>query len=286
MQREAVTRIIGIMSQKGGVGKTTSAMNIGDGLFRMGRKVLLVDLDPQAHLTTALGFAPPFYKTIYDVLDDQAPVQDAILNRGGLHILPSEHQLANAESELPKISKYQYTLKNKLEVVVDNYDYIIVDCTPSLGSLFINAFAFVTEVFIPVQVEWLAIKGVASVLNVFEAGKKHGLNDKLEVSGVIATMFDRRKILNREMLNHINDLFGNRVFKTYIRDNVSLAESPSLGLTIFEYLARSYGAQDYQSLVKEILQMEENRRDKELQKASYDSFFSTLEKDDKKNTQD
>ena len=274
------------MSQKGGVGKTTSAMNIGDGLFRMGRKVLLVDLDPQAHLTTALGFAPPFYKTIYDVLDDQAPVQDAILNRGGLHILPSEHQLANAESELPKISKYQYTLKNKMEVVVDNYDYIIVDCTPSLGSLFINAFAFVTEVFIPVQVEWLAIKGVASVLNVFEAGKKHGLNDKLEVSGVIATMFDRRKILNREMLNHINDLFGNRVFNTYIRDNVSLAESPSLGLTIFEYLERSYGAQDYQSLVKEILQMEENRRDKELQKASYDSFFSTLEKDDKTNTQD
>ena len=274
------------MSQKGGVGKTTSAMNIGDGLFRMGRKVLLIDLDPQAHLTTALGFAPPFYKTIYDVLDDQAPVQDAILNRGGLHILPSEHQLANAESELPKISKYQYTLKNKLEVVVDNYDYIIVDCTPSLGSLFINAFAFVTEVFIPVQVEWLAIKGVASVLNVFEAGKKHGLNDKLEVSGVIATMFDRRKILNREMLNHINDLFGNRVFKTYIRDNVSLAESPSLGLTIFEYLARSYGAQDYRSLVNEILQMEENRRDKELQKSSYDSFFSTLDKDDKKNTQD
>ncbi len=274
MQTGKITRIIGIMSQKGGVGKTTSAMNIGDGLFRRGRKVLLVDLDPQAHLTTALGFAPPFYKTIYDVLDDQAPIQDAIINRGGLHLLPSEHQLANAESELPKISKYQYILKSKAESIVNKYDYIIVDCTPSLGSLFINAFAFVTEVFIPVQVEWLAIKGVAAVLNVFEAGKKYGLNDRLEITGVIATMFDKRKILNREMVSHINELFSNKVFSTYIRDNVSLAESPSLGQTIFEYLDRSHGAQDYRSLVDEIIEMEDNLREKEIEKASYQSFFA------------
>ncbi len=280
MQKENVTRIIGIMSQKGGVGKTTSAMNIGDGLFRRGRKVLLVDLDPQAHLTTALGFAPPFYKTIYDVLDDQAPVQDAILNRNGLHLLPSEHQLANAESELPKISKYQYTLKTKMESVAHKYDYIVVDCTPSLGSLFINAFAFVNEVFIPVQVEWLAIKGVAAVLNVFEMGKKYGLNDGLEVTGVIATMYDRRKILNREMVNHINELFGNKVFRTYIRDNVSLAESPSLGKTIFEYLENCYGSQDYRSLVSEILSMEEDIREKEHDKASYRSFFSAFESEE------
>ena len=269
------------MSQKGGVGKTTCAMNIGDGLFRRGRKVLLIDLDPQAHLTTALGFAPPFYKTIYDVLDDQAPVQDAILNRNGLHLLPSEHQLANAESELPKISKYQYTLKNKMAAVVHNYDYIIIDCTPSLGSLFINAFAFVNEVFIPVQVEWLAIKGVAAILNVFEIGKKYGLNDDLEVTGVIATMYDKRKILNREMVNHINELFGNKVFKTFIRDNVSLAESPSLGQTIFEYLYNCYGSQDYRSLVSEILKMEDNLREKEHEKASYHSFFSAFESEEK-----
>ncbi|MBC8400203.1 MAG: ParA family protein [Candidatus Marinimicrobia bacterium] len=281
MRSNNLTRIIGVMSQKGGVGKTTSVMNIGDGLFRRGRKVLLIDLDPQAHLTTALGFAPPFYKTIYDVLDDQAPVQDAILNRNGLHLLPSEHQLANAESELPKISKYQYTLKNKMAAVVHNYDYIIVDCTPSLGSLFINAFVFVNEVFIPVQVEWLAIKGVATILNVFEAGKKYGLNDDLEVTGVIATMYDGRKILNREMINHINELFGNKVFKTFIRDNVSLAESPSLGQTIFEYLYNCYGSQDYRSLVSEILKMEDNLREKEHEKASYHSFFSAFESEEK-----
>lgn len=281
MRSNNLTRIIGVMSQKGGVGKTTSVMNIGDGLFRRGRKVLLIDLDPQAHLTTALGFAPPFYKTIYDVLDDQAPVQDAILNRNGLHLLPSEHQLANAESELPKISKYQYTLKNKMAAVLHNYDYIIVDCTPSLGSLFINAFAFVNEVFIPVQVEWLAIKGVATILNVFEAGKKYGLNDDLEVTGVIATMYDGRKILNREMINHINELFGNKVFKTFIRDNVSLAESPSLGQTIFEYLYNCYGSQDYRSLVSEILKMEDNLREKEHEKASYHSFFSAFESEEK-----
>jgi len=269
------------MSQKGGVGKTTCAMNIGDGLFRRGRKVLLIDLDPQAHLTTALGFAPPFFKTIYDVLDDQAPVQDAILNRNGLHLLPSEHHLANAESELPKISKYQYTLKNKMAAMVHNYDYIIIDCTPSLGSLFINAFAFVNEVFIPVQVEWLAIKGVAAILNVFEIGKKYGLNDDLEVTGVIATMYDKRKILNREMVNHINELFGNKVFKTFIRDNVSLAESPSQGQTIFEYLHNCYGSQDYGSLVSEILKMEDDLREKEHEKASYHSFFSAFESEDK-----
>lgn len=280
MQPGYVTRIIGIMSQKGGVGKTTSAMNIGDGLFRRGRKVLLVDLDPQAHLTTALGFAPPFYKTIYDVLDDQAPVQDAILNRGGLHLLPSEHQLANVESDLPKISKYQYTLKNKLESVVGDYDYIIVDCTPSLGSLFINAFAFVNEVFIPVQVEWLAIKGVAAVLNVFEVGKKYGLNDELDITGVIATMYDKRKILNREMVNHIHELFASKVFETYIRDNVSLAESPSLGKTIFEYMPNSYGSQDYGTLVKEIITMEDNIQEREIEKASYHTFFSAIEPDD------
>ena len=281
MRSNNLTRIIGVMSQKGGVGKTTSVMNIGDGLFRRGRKVLLIDLDPQAHLTTALGFAPPFYKTIYDVLDDQAPVQDAILNRNGLHLLPSEHQLANAESELPKISKYQYTLKNKMAAVLHNYDYIIVDCTPSLGSLFINAFAFVNEVFIPVQVEWLAIKGVATILNVFEAGKKYGLNDDLEVTGVIATMYDGRKILNREMINHINELFGNKVFKTFIRDNVSLAESPSLGQTIFEYLYDCHGSQDYRSLVNEILKMEDDLVEKEHEKASYHSFFSAFESKDK-----
>ncbi|MFH1853345.1 MAG: ParA family protein [Candidatus Neomarinimicrobiota bacterium] len=277
MQRESVTRIIGIMSQKGGVGKTTSTMNIGDGLHRRGRKVLLVDLDPQAHLTTALGFAPPFYKTIYDVLDDQAPVQDAILSRGNLHLLPSEHQLANAEAELPKISKYQYTLKNKMAPVVNKYDYIVVDCTPSLGSLFINAFAFVSEVFIPVQVEWLAIKGVATVLNVFEMGKKYGLNDNLEISGVIATMYDKRKILNREMVSHINELFGKKVFKTYIRDNVSLAESPSMGQTIFEYSEFSHGAQDYSSLVDEIIRMEDTIREKEFEQASFQNFFAGFE---------
>ncbi len=241
-------KIIAIANQKGGVAKTTSAINIGAGLFLLGKKVLLVDLDPQANLTLSLGIKGKKDKTSYDLLTGKAPFEDVKIDRDGLHVIPSNTSLVRLEGEL-----VESVLKKALQPVLHyDYDYIIIDTPPSLNILTLNAFVAADEVFITVQTQFLAMQGLGDVLKTIEAVKQK-FNPGLKIGGIIATIFTQRKRLHQEVLEEIKRCFGDKVFKTMIRDNIALAEAPSYGKTIFEYQKNSYGAEDYMSLCKEIL---------------------------------
>ena len=246
-------KIIALVNQKGGVGKTTSVINIGAGLNRLGKKVLLIDLDPQAHLTYSLGIqAHELERAIYEVLTGGATLQEVLINSDGLMIIPSALSLSGAEIELTGLPGREFLLKEVLSKV-KGYNYILIDCPPSLGLLTLNALTTAQEVYIPLQTEFLALQGLSKLLETIGVVKKR-LNSNLEITGIIATRFDRRKNLNREVVAKIKDYFGNKLFKTLIRDNISLAEAPSFGKTIYEYKPRSYGAEDYLTLSKEIIE--------------------------------
>jgi chromosome partitioning protein len=243
---------IAFINQKGGVGKTTCTMNIGAGLSSLGKKVLLVDLDPQAHLTYSLGIeAHELENTVYDLLKGTCKAKETILSRNGIALLPSSLELSGAEIEFSGIAGREFLLREALENI-KTYDYILFDCPPSLGLLTLNALTTTQEVYIPLQTEFLALQGMSKLLNTIEIVKKR-LNKGIDITGIIATRFDNRKNLNKEVVEKIENHFGNRLFKTFIRDNVSLAEAPSFGQTIFEYKANSYGAKDYLSLCQEII---------------------------------
>ena len=244
-------RTIAFANQKGGVGKTTSVINVGAALARMGHKVLMIDLDPQANLTYSLrNTSKRYYKTIYNVIKGEINYREALIDHDNFDILPSSIDLSGADLELANEPARETLLKRVLNKVT-GYDYILVDCPPNLGLLTLNAFTAVKEVYIVLQSEYLALHGLSKLMDVIKVVKDR-LNDDIEISGIICTLYDQRKNLNREVLSHINDYFGDKVFKTIIRDNVSLAEAPSHHKTIFEYDAKSYGSQDYMALSNEI----------------------------------
>jgi chromosome partitioning protein len=245
-------KITAVINQKGGVGKTTSCINIGAGLAKLGKKILLIDLDPQAHLTYSLGVsAHELNSTIYEVLKGEAGIEDIVIKTAGLCIAPSSLNLSGAEVELSGKPGREFLLKEALEPVT-GYDYTLLDCPPSLGLLTLNALTASHEVFIPLQTEFLAMQGMNMLLQTVELVKRR-LNKDLQVNGIIGTHFDGRKNLNQEVMNKIREHFGDKVFRTVIRDNVALAEAPSHGKTIFEYRPDSYGASDYMKLCEEIL---------------------------------
>ncbi|MDZ7714997.1 MAG: ParA family protein [Balneolaceae bacterium] len=245
-------KTIAFTNQKGGVGKTTSTINVGAGLCLQGKKVLLVDLDPQANLTYSLRMnSQRLDTTIYDVLKGRTDPSEAIISHNGFDILPSSIDLSGAEMEFANEPARETLLKNSLGKVADGYDYILVDCPPNLGLLTLNAFTAVNEVFIVLQSEYLALHGLSKLMDVIKVVKER-LNPNIEISGIICTLFDGRKNLNKEVVDHIQDYFGDKVFNTLIRDNVALAEAPSHHKTIFEYDPESHGAKDYMSLAKEI----------------------------------
>jgi len=244
-------RRIAVINQKGGVGKTTSVMNIGYGLTQAGKKVLLVDLDPQAHLTYSTGIAAhELEKTIYEVLKGENKMKDIIIKKDIIDIAPSNLSLSGADVELSGVPGREFLLKEALEGL--DYDFILFDCPPSLGILTVNALVAASEVFIPLQTEYLALQGISTLLKTIDIVKKR-LNSSLEITGVIATRFSRNKRLNREVIEVIKQHFNDKLFNTYIRENISLAEAPSFGKSIFEYKPKSYGAIDYSNLCKEIL---------------------------------
>ncbi|HOK06624.1 MAG TPA: ParA family protein [Syntrophales bacterium] len=244
-------RIIALCNQKGGVGKTTCAVNIGAGLAALGRRVMLVDVDPQAHLTYALGVpAHDLKQSLYDVLKGGLPLEEAALGRDGMLLVPSSLDLAGLEMELASVPGRELLLRETLDGV-EGYDFIILDCPPSLGLLTLNALCAAREVFIPLQTEFMALKGMGKLLGTIETVKKR-LNPDLAVTGIIGTRYDARKRLNRGIVETITDRFGGLLFATLIRENVSLAEAPGYGQTIFEYAPRSYGAQDFRALAREI----------------------------------
>lgn len=246
-------RIIAISNHKGGVGKTTSAVNIGAGLALKGKKVLLIDLDPQANLTISFGIQEAEH-TVYASLKGEYELVPINVAKN-IDIVASTLDLSGAESELSSEAGREYILQELIEPVKEKYDYIIIDCPPSLGLLTINAFTAVHEVFIPLQPHYLAIKGLAKIIEVINKIKKR-LNKELEITGVFVTQYDRRKILHRDVLETIKTYFGDRVFYTKIRENIALAEAPSTGSDIFAYDNACNGADDYADLVKEILKME------------------------------
>lgn len=245
-------KTIAFTNQKGGVGKTTSTVNIGAGLCQQGKKVLLVDLDPQANLTYSLRKSSNrLDNSIYDVLKGGVEPKDAIISHNGFDIMPSSIDLSGAEMEFANEPARETLLKNSLSDFSKEYDYVLIDCPPNLGLLTLNAFTAVKEIFIVLQSEYLALHGLSKLMDVIQVVKER-LNPEIEITGIICTLFDGRKNLNKEVVDHIQDYFGDKVFDTLIRDNVALAEAPSHHKTIFEYAPDSHGAEDYTALAREI----------------------------------
>jgi chromosome partitioning protein len=243
-------KVLSISNHKGGVGKTTSAINIGAGLNKLGKNVLLIDLDPQANLSQSLGLINP-EKTIYGALKGEYKLIPIVV-RKGFDIIPSTLDLSGAEIELSSEPGREYILKELIDDVRKDYDYIIIDSPPSLGLLTINSFTAADEIIIPLQAQFLAMQGLAKLVEVVEKIKSR-LNKGLKVGGVFITQYDGRKVLNRDVFETINEHFKSEVFKTKIRDNIALAEAPSQGMDIFRYSPKSNGAEDYLNLSKEIL---------------------------------
>lgn len=245
-------RRIALVNQKGGVGKTTTAVNLAAALSKLGRRVLLVDLDPQANATVHLGLLPhQLSRTTYQVLCGGLAVRDALIQAADrLWLLPSNLDLAGAEMELSTAIGREQILKDAM-AGIDDFDYALVDCPPSLGVLNINGLLFVDEIFIPLQCEFFAMHGLSLLMRTVEIVRRR-LNPRLEVTGVIPSMYDSRKSLARETIREIERHFGSRVFRTRIRSNVRLAEAPSHGKTIFDYAPESNGAEDYLALAREI----------------------------------
>lgn len=242
--------IISLLNHKGGVGKTTSTINIGAGMVALGKKVLLIDLDPQANLTLSLGI-PRQKVTIYEALRGEGDL-DPYNVKPGMDVIVSSLDLSGAEMELINEAGREYILRELFTPFMTQYDFILIDCPPSLGLLTLNALTCSQYILIPLQTEFLALQGLAKIKQVIDK-VKFRLNKNLEIGGVIATMYDSRRVLNRDVVETIIKYFGEKVFKTYIRDNVALAEAPAQRKDIFDYNAKSSGAEDYLNLCKEIL---------------------------------
>jgi chromosome partitioning protein len=250
LKDNAMGKVLSISNHKGGVGKTTSAINIGAGLNKLGKKVLLIDLDPQANLSQSLGLINQ-EKTIYGALKGDYKLEPVVVLKG-LDVIPSTLDLSGAEIELSSEPGREYILKELIDGIRNDYDYIIIDSPPSLGLLTINSFTAADEILIPLQAQFLAMQGLAKLVEVVEKIKSR-LNKELKMGGVFITQYDGRKVLNRDVVETINAHFKSEVFKTKIRDNIALAEAPAQGLDIFRYNAKSNGAEDYMDLAQEII---------------------------------
>ena len=244
--------IIAICNQKGGVGKTTCALNIAYGLTMLGKKVLIVDFDPQAHLTYSFNIgAHDLKKTIYSVIKGDASLEDSMIEHNGLKLLPANLDLTLVETEFAATAKREYILKNILGNISD-VQYIIIDCPPSSGFLTINALTCCHEIYIPLQMEFLALKGMSRLMSLI-SDVKISLNKDLPVPRIIANRFDSRRKLNNAIMEKVRERFGSQVFNTVIRENIAVAEAPSFAQSIFEYAPKSHGAEDYLDLCKEIV---------------------------------
>lgn len=255
------------LNHKGGVGKTTSVANTGAGLTLLGKRVLLVDLDPQSHLTSFLGIAPDeIGATVYDVLRGRTPAREAIVTRPlkarlyidgrdsqmSMSLLPSSIDLAEAEMALAGTPVRERLLRKALSGVAGDYDYILLDCPPSLGLIAMNALVASRKVFIPIQTEHLALQSLENLMRKIESVMAE-MNQDLVIGGLIATRYDGRKVLSRTVVEVLRERFGVLLLDTMIRENISLAESPRHGMDIFSYRPRSYGMEDYLNLSLEIM---------------------------------
>ena len=250
-----MTNVISIMNQKGGVGKTTTAINLAAALGEQKKKVLVVDFDPQSNATSGFGIdKSELAGSVYDAILGDGDAQDYIVDVESkkVSLLPSTIQLAGAEIELVPMMAREMRLKEALAPCCDLYDYVLIDCPPSLGILTMNALAASTHILVPIQCEYYALEGVTKLLESVKMVKSR-LNPSLEVIGVVMTMFDSRTSLCRQVVEEVREYFGDLVFKTVIPRNVRLSEAPSFGKTIFDYDRKSKGAQAYRDLAKEVI---------------------------------
>lgn len=250
-----LSKVIALANQKGGVGKTTSSVNLSSSLAFLGKKVLLVDIDPQGNASSGVGVNKgEIEHCIYDVLVDDVAIQDVLqkTDLDNLNVIPATIQLAGAEVELvPAISR-EIRLKKAIDSIRDDYDYVIIDCPPSLGLLTLNALTAADSVLIPVQCEYYALEGLSQLLNTIRIVQKH-LNEDLQIEGVLLTMLDARTNLGIQVIEEVKKYFQNKVFNTIIPRNVRLSEAPSHGKPILLYDAKSKGAEVYLELAKEVV---------------------------------
>jgi len=250
-----LNRVIAITNQKGGVGKSTTAVNISAYLSSYGYKTLIIDLDPQSNSTSGMGINPGSVdKSIYDVIIIDTDPHEAIIDTAykNLRILPSSIQLAGAEVELVSSLKREYRLKEAVNKIEEEYDFIIIDCPPALGLLTINALSAAKEVIIPIQCEYYALEGLGQLLNTIDLVKKN-LNEGLKISGAIMTMYDSRTKLGDQVIEEVKNYFSKKVYKTIIPRNIRLSEAPSHGKPIIDYDPDCRGAEAYNNFTKEVI---------------------------------
>ena len=251
-------KIIAIANQKGGVGKTTTAVNLGFALAEEGVRVLLIDLDPQGNATSSLGMQELEGESLYEPLLGGVSVAEKILptRLPRLFIVPADLDLAGAEVEIARMSDHLTRLKETLRPLRadDTFDYVLLDCPPSLGILMTNALAAADELLTPIQCEYFALEGLVKIVRVIEQVRESGANDNLEIGGIVMTMFDSRTNLSAQVVADVREHFGERVYETVIPRTVRLSEAPSFGKSVLEYDSNGAGARAYRALAKEFIQ--------------------------------
>ena len=252
-------RIIAVANQKGGVGKTTTSINLAACLAEKGKKVLAVDMDPQGNLTSGLGVdKDSVEKSIYELIIGEVDIKEVINKEvlENLDIIPTSIDLSAAEIELIGVDDKEYILRNAIDQVKDQYDFVIIDCPPSLSMLTINAMTTADSVIVPIQCEYYALEGLSQLIHTVELVKDR-LNSKLEIEGVVFTMYDARTNLSLQVVENVKDNLQQNIYKTIIPRNIRLAEAPSYGLPINKYDPKSTGAESYMSLADEVIEREE-----------------------------
>ncbi len=257
-------KIISVANQKGGVGKTTTTVNLSTMLAKKGKKVLLIDADPQGNATSGVGLEKEVQFSTYDILVGETEIGEAIGKTiiKNLFVCPSNINLAGAEVELVSMISREQRLKEKLDIIKAEYDYILIDCPPSLGLITLNAFTASDSVLIPVQCEYYALEGLGQLINTINLVKKH-LNKNLEIEGALLTMYDARTNLSNQVVKEVKKYFDNKVYKTVIPRNVRLSEAPSYGMPITEYDPRSKGARTYEKFTREFIKMNDSQNKSE-----------------------
>ncbi len=250
-----VERIIAIANQKGGVGKTTTSINLSACLAELGKKVLAIDMDPQGNMTSGLGIDKNNVEyTIYDLIIGEADVEKVICTEAlkNLDVLPANVDLSAAEIELIGVDNKEYIIRDEIEKVKENYDYIIIDCPPSLSMLTINAMTTADTVLVPIQCEYYALEGLSQLIHTIDLVKER-LNPKLEMEGVVFTMYDARTNLSLQVVENVKENLNKTIYKTIIPRNIRLAEAPSHGMPINLYDPKSAGAENYRLLAEEVI---------------------------------
>ena len=253
-----MAKVISIANQKGGVGKTTTAVNLSACVASKGKKVLLIDIDPQGNASSGLGASADENKSIYNVIVDDVELKDTIKPTmiKNLRVCPANINLAGAEIELVSMVSRETRLKTAIDSIKDDYDYVFIDCPPSLGLITLNSFTASDSVLVPIQCEYYALEGLGQLINTINLVKKH-LNKNIKVEGVVLTMFDSRTNLSTQVGEEVEKYFGNKVFQTIIPRNIRLSEAPSHALPINLYAPDSKGAETYKKLAKELIKLNE-----------------------------